>query len=366
MSRWLGLVLDPASGSGGSTLETLAVEKTVVPAPAIWVPATTAQIDPGLNELNRDDEVVGRRAHSAPVSFSSSPMLTFESRAYPTIIRPLLRAALSGSVSTEGGPEPKAITSKFQSIQSGNLISYIGWLLREEQLDRITGAVVNEFDMNFPIDGEGTVTFTLPGLWHDVKNSGEEKKDPSGEPSAAFGTPSYTAVQGDTFKLRDMIVYRGAAGTTEIPNLAGLKLNFNNGLIEDPTSKFKPGHNIQKTTIEEILHKLWFPQKHKIGPQAITGTVELSGVDAAAEVRRILAHAEKMVVEVAAGPAGTTPATEDVLKIVLSRMTPSGGGGAEPLVRDGDQRASIDFGGYVDLATGTDIEVQSSGKAALT
>lgn len=365
MSRWLGLAVDPTSG--GTNYDLLsATESPVTPAkPTLWIPAITANVDPGENQIDRNDEVRGRRGNTAPVSFSAQPGLTFESRAYPAVVVPILRRALSGEITSEGGAEPKAKTSKWQSIQSGSLKAFFGWLLREQELDRTMGSVVSEFSLNLPIDAEGTITATLPSLYHDVQESSAPKEVGGASISEWPPSTDYTPEGRNTYKLRDAKAFRGAGEGVEIPNLSGVSITFNNGLITDAQSVFKPGHNIQRSTVGEQEYRLWYPNRHVIGAQNITGTLNLSGVDAVAEAHRLLRVAEKLVIEVAAGPAaGVEPAAEEMLRIILSKHAPAGGG-PDPLVREGDQRASIDFIGAIDDATNTDIEVQVTQKGVV-
>jgi Phage tail tube protein len=358
MSRLLALVDDPTAG--GSTLDVL--ETLAIPAPTLFVPVSTAQVESNLNQLDRKDEVRGRRADTAPISFASAPAATFESRAYPKIARPVLRKAL-GSAITSTGVSPEPISSTVSPLQSGDLPAFIMWLLREEQLDRLTGAVVKEFAFKFPVESEGTLSVTLDGLYQDVDASGAAE-DPNGSAAKAIGTADYTGFE-DTFMLRDATAFRGPGEGVEIPDLAGFNLTFNNGLIEDFRSRFRPNHNIEVVTIDEIEHKLWYPNRHVLGAQSVTGTVELSQVDVDSETKRLLTHAEKLVFEIAAGPLGTTPAADEMMRITLYKHAPTGGG-AEPLVREGDQVSSYDFTAYLDEGTNKDIEATFVGATALT
>lgn len=360
MARWLGLVNDPTAG--GTTFDVLTGGGGLaIPKPSLWVPITTATVDAGLQQLNRNDENRGRRANVAPSSFASAPALSAGGRAYPKIINKLWAKVLGGAITSEGAG-PKAITSKVSPLQTGSLPALVGWLLREEQLDRVTGAIISELAMSLPIEGDGTWTATLPSLFHDAQ-SPTEPKDPNGSASEAFGTPTYVSEE-DSYKLRDCIAKRGA-GETEIPLLAGVDIVFNNGMIEDMVSRFRPNHNIESKTVDEVLHKLWYPNKHKIGAQQVTGKITLSGIEAEAEAKHLLTHAEKLIIEVAAGPAGTTPPANQMIRMILSKHVLTGGG-AEPLVREGDQRASFDFTAYLDEATNTDVETQMVAAAAVS
>lgn len=357
MRRWLGLIDDETDG--GTTFDDLATDP--IPVPNHFVPVTTAQVDPGLQQLNRDNEVRGRRGNTAPMSFASAPSLTFEGRAYPKLVRKLIRKALSGTPASTG-VAPAAITSTVGPIETGNLQALVAWLVREGQLDRLTGLVISELEFNFAIDEEGTVSVTAPGLYHDAADT-DNATDPNGDPAQALPTPDYSG-HDDTFMLRDATAYQGAA-QVEIPELAGFGLTFNNGLIDDFRSRFRPGHNIEVADIDGITHKLWYPERHKIGAQAITGRLDFSDVQSDTELKRLFTHADKLVFEVAAGELDTTPAADEMLRFVCYKQVPTGGG-ADPIQREGDQVSSYEFTAYVSEADSSkDFEAVLVGDQAL-
>jgi hypothetical protein len=368
MSRWLGLIADPTAG--GSTYDVLTdaegegAKPLDIPVPAIFVPATTAQVDAGLTPINRDDEVRGRRGNTAPVSFASAPKLSIGCRAYPVLLRQLVRSMLGGEIDAKGGPSPKAYEDVVGPIEEGSLPALIAWLRREDQLDRATGLIVSELALTFDIEKEGSFVATLDGLYHQAA-AFASAEEPGGAKKAAKEVKDAEvtyASEVETFMLRDAVAFRGAE-ETEIDDLAGFSLTFNNGMIEDMKSKFRPNHNIERTTIDEVLHKMWYPNQHKVGPQAVTGSFDLSAVDPDAEARRLLTHADKLVFEVAAGPLGTTPAADEMMKFAIYSSA-STGGGADPLVRQGDQLSSFDYTGYIDNEN-EDIDATFVGAAAL-
>lgn len=357
MSRWFGFIDDPTAG--GSTLDVLA--SLAIPVPTTFVPVTSGQVDPGLVQRDRDDEVRGRRANAAPISFASQPNLSIEARAYPKLVRTLIRKALGGTISSTG-TAPAAISSTLGPLQSGNLPTLIGWLLREGELDRVTGAAINELEFNFPIDEEGSVTATMKSLFHDVDDS-TSITDPNGSPGLALPTPSYAGYT-DTFMLRDATAYHGSS-SIELTNLAGFGFTFNNNLIDDMKSIFRPNHNIEIATIDSVRHKLWYPSRHKLSAQAVTGRIDFSDITPDRELFRRLTHAEKLVFEVAAGPLGTTPAADEMLRLTFYKHIPTGGG-PDPLHHEGDQTSSYEFSGYLDETTSKDLEATLIGAAALT
>jgi hypothetical protein len=363
LSRWIGFADDPTSG--GSTYEVLTAGTPVdIPVPTMFTPATGAQVDFGQTPLARTDEVRGKRGDTAPVSFLAAPKWSVDARAYPVQLRKLLRNALGGAITHAGGAAPKAYEDTVVPLEEGLPPMLVAWLKREGQLDRATGLIVSELAMNFPIDQEGSFTASLDALYSQVQPY-SSAKEPGGSAKAAKSVSSadYSA-DVETFKLRDGVVLLGSS-EVEIPNLGGFSVTFNNGLIEETRAKFKPGHNIEKTTLESVVHKLWYPQRHKLGPQTVTGKFELSEVDPTQELKKALLHAEKLIFRVAAGPLGTTPPAEEMLQLTIGQMARTGGG-AEPLVRQGDQFASYDFTGYISTSGETDIEGTFIGATALT
>lgn len=362
MNRWLGLVADPTAA--GSTFDVLAAMDSgaaAIAVPTLWLPVTAAQADPGEQTLERTNEIRGRRGNTAPISFAAAPSLTFESRAYSKLLRPIVRKALAGSISSTG-TAPAAIESTVGPLQSGDLGAWIVWLLREDQLDRLTGVVASELELNFPIEEEGTLSFNGMALYHDSDDP-DAAEDPNGHAADAAGTPAYTGYE-DTYMLRDAAAFTGS-GLTDIDAFAGFGLTFNNGLIDDMRSRFKPGQNIETIQVDGVDHKIWFPKRNKIGAQLVTGRIDLSDVDSAMALKRRAKHVEKLVFEVAAGPLGTTPAADDMMRITVHSHTLTGGG-ADPAQKEGDQVASFEFAGYVDPTTSKDIEVTFVGSAALT
>lgn len=355
--RYVALVDDPVAG--GSTLEDLidagsGTEPEWV-APSLFIPASAGQVDPGLSTLDRNDEVRGRRANTAPVSFASAPSATFTARAYPKLTTPLIRKALSGTPSTSG-VAPAAIATTVGPIQSGDLMAFQYYLMREGQLDRVSGAVVDELSFNFPVDGEGTVDVTLAGLYHDVDVSGSV----AGLPAPTY--PGFT----ETFMLRDVKAYLGEGAGTQIDCLAGFGWTWNNGLIDDFRSRFCAGKNVETTVLETVRHKLWYPNQHKIGPQTVTGRLDFGDVRPDRELRRILAHAEKLVVELSAGPItpATTPAADEMIRLTFYKTVLTGGG-ADPLTREGDQVSSYEFTAYLDETPNKDVEATFVAAAAI-
>lgn len=349
--RALGFAAD--ANVGGTTLDDFVDGGGIWPAPTIWIPATTGNVDPGEQPADRNDEVRGRRGNSASFSYMAQPKADFGARAYPEIFRRFLRNALGGAPANTG-TAPAAISSVVEPIQSGNLIPLNFWLLREEQLDRVSGAVVNEISAEFPVDGEGTVQVSMDGLYHEPTPTSEY---------GALPTPN-TVAYDDVYSLRDIKAFLGPDEGEQIDCLSGFSFAVSNALYGDARSRFCAGKNIRTTPVDGVTRKLWYPERHKIGPQRITGRLDFGSTRPDVETLRILRHTQKLEVELAAGPLGTTPEADEMLRLTFHNQAPTGGG-ADALQRDGDQFSSYEFEAYIDPATGKDLTAEFVGTTAV-
>lgn len=354
MARWIGLAVDPTPGGTTYDLINADTDPVEIPDPSIWVPFTTATASAGSNNLDRNNEGRGRRAQSAPIAFSASPRASFESRAYPGIVKPIVSRALSG-IGAGTGTAPAAITTPIEAVQSNPLKTLAVHLLREEQYDVLTGVAVNNFELNLAADQEGTINLSdARGLYHDVT---DDLPDP-------LPTPTWSHL-GDTYKLRDAVAYVGET-RVKIDCLAGFTLSWSNGLIDDFQSRFCAGENVREYTLGGKKYRIWLPKRHKIGPQAVTGTLNFGVTRPDLETRRILADAQRFEIVCSAGPISpaTTPAADEVMKITMYRQVFTDGG-ADPLVRDGDIKSSYTFGAFADPTTGQDVRIEFVSNAAV-
>lgn len=355
--RWLGISRDGVAG--GSSYDALSTEGTLPVAwedSAIFVPVTTAQVDPGLSTLNRDNEVRGRRGNTAPVSFASAPSATFSARAYPELVRALIPDSL-GEITGSTGVAPAAITTtvKPEQDQAASLPARFLTVVREEQIDRLAGAIVGEWTLDLPVDEEGTLEFTMPALYHEPDATAD---------AVGLPTPSYSGWD-DTYMLRDVAAFSGAGAGVRIDCLAGLGLTFNNGLVDDFRSRFCAGENIKAITDGAgKVHRLWYPKRHKLGAQAVTGRLDFGVTRPDLETRRLILGAEKLVVELSAGALGTTPPATEMVRLTIALASLTGGGAGE-LAREGDITSSYEFSGYIDPATSEDLAVELVGSAAV-
>jgi Phage tail tube protein len=358
-NRWLGLVDDPRSG--GSDADWVVAHGFT--APNEYLPVTTADVNQGRAPSNRNNEVIGKRGNRAPKSFSADPRLTFECRAYPVHFKHLLRAAVSGTV-TPTGTAPASITSAFRPVAADPLKTLQVWVVRESQIDRLSGCFVNTLTLNLSAAEEGTLTAELWPLYHQL---GDLLGGASGL-GATLLTPSYAAAI-DTLKLRDTVAYL-KDGTVQVLNLSNLSITFDNGLIDDFESRFFAGKNVavivDSGTGSPVSYRVWYPTKNKIGPQAITGTMGFGDVRPDQDLLALLSQSQKVIVEASGGPAGTTPPAKEMFRFTFDDVQWSGGDGAGPLVREGDIRSTYDFTAYVSGTTGNDLLCEYVGAAALT
>lgn len=354
MSRWFGYT--PDDTPGGTTLDVLDADP--IATATEFVPVTTANVDPQPRNVDRNSLVTGTRANSAPVAFASDPRITFETLAFARLVRNLLPKAMGGPI-TSAGVAPAAIQSTLQMAQSGaSLPAIVSTLVREGQTDRLTGTWLNSLEFNFPVDAEGTVSVEGWGLYHEVDDTTSVAGD---LPAGATVTGGYH----DAFLLRDITAYQGAGAGVQIDCLAGFGFTINNNLIDDFQSRFCAGKNVWEHTLDGVLHRLWYPNVNKLGPQTITGRLDFGDVRPDRELRRILMHTEKLVVELAGSPLGSTPAADEMLRLVFYNQGPTDGG-ADALQREGDQRSSYTFTAYLDDVTGKDLEAVLVGSAAVT
>jgi hypothetical protein len=355
MSRWFGYAADATPG--GSTLDDVSAGGTpVIPAATAFVPVTTAQADPGTSDLDRNDEVRGVRGNAPSEAFASIPTMTFGARAYPELLRKFLRNALGGAPANSG-VAPAPIESTIGPLQSGNLPAVIGWLLREGQLDRMTGAVVEELTLNLPVDGEGTIEATLAGLYHQVDDSGTV----GALPNAAAGFGGFD----DVFRLMDVnaiVKATAPASPSTASPASGSPSTTTSSTTSAPSSApaRTSGSTRSSTGSTGSGTRTSTSSAPRPSPAGSTSATSSPTASSAASC----ATAEKLVVELTGGPLGTTPAADEMVRLTFFKQAPTGGG-AEALQRDGDQVSSYEFTAYVDPTTGKDVEATFVGTAAV-
>lgn len=356
--RWFALDADPIAG--GTNYDAIVDDPAALIAPtaADALVVRSAQVEPGTRSLERTADVRGTRANGAPIGFAAAPSATFSGLAWTSQLRKLLRQAMGGTIASTGAP-PAAVASTVQMLQgqTSNLPALIATLVREDQVDRLTGCWLSELALNFPADDEGTMEGNLMALYHQV----DDIDDVAGLPNIQGA-----ADQDVAYMLRDVVAYQGPGDPVGslIDCLGGFGLTLNNSLSDDFRTRYCAGQNIYEVEIDGELHRIWYPKRNRVGPQAITGRLDFGETRPDREARRIAQHADRLVVDLFGDPLGTTPEADESIRLILHKVTPTGGG-AEPLAREGDQQSSYEFTAYVDDATGKDLEAVMVGTAAL-
>ncbi len=353
MARWLGLKTDANSSTGGTNLDAAGVYPPTIADPDFSVPVTdgSGNVDANTQVRDRDNEVRGVRGLSAPQSFAADPTAAFACRAYPELLRKVLPVWFSANP-TNTGTAPAAITSKFAATTGQVPRALIGKLVREGQQDDFIGAAVDTVELDFPVDQEGTMTVALKPLYTRPLAT------------ASSYVPSYTGMD-NVFLLRDLVVTKGATPVT-IPCVAGFGMTFDNGLISEFRSRYCAGANVESrvSLIDSVTRKLWWPNQNKLGRQRITGRIDFGSPQPAWELERMFAEGDKLVATFTGGAAGTTPASNEVMRVTIYNRVLTDGG-AEPLQSfEQDQVSSYQFGGYLD-GSNKDVEVEFVGAAAV-
>lgn len=352
--RALGLAIDPNSANGGSTHDDLLLDNDPIefPDPTIWVPTTDANVTPGENRSDRNNLNQGRRGNVVPRPWSAAPSLTASSLAFPDLVKAVTSRA-AGVLSAATGTAPAPLTTKATPKQSGVLPSMTGRLIREGQTDDVSGLWFNTWTLALPQEGEGTFEFAAMGLYHEVS-----------ETSGSDPVTDYSDYL-DTFEIRSAKIYDGPTGTDLIDCVSSATITFGNGLLEEARARYCNGRNLVQKLDGGKRYRLWYPTYNKLGPQTMGLTLDFGEVHPGRELDRLFAVASKLVVEATAGPATTTPASDDLIRFTFGQGVITGGG-PDGLKKDGEQYSSYEYQGGIDPATGSDLEIAYAGAAAVT
>lgn len=351
------ITIQPDTTPGGSTLEDLVGVGTDPTWPSIagLVPANNnTNVDPQINRINRDDDVTGFGASQAPETLSSAPQVTAGFRAFPALTHKVLRDILKGT-SAASGTAPAAITSTVEATQSGDERCSVVTVVREGQVDRVSGVAWNEIQLDLPIDGDAQVTATGFGLYHDVLTEDE-----------AALTPPTDQPTGWVYKLRDVEAYLGPDTGTLIDCLSGAQFTFTANLSTDAADRFCSGKNVERTVVGSDEFRVWYPTYHvRKGKRAVTCQLSFRNTRPSQELALILSRADKLRLEIAGEPLGTTPAADRRLGLILHKVVPTDGGAGELNAND-SQRSQYTYGVYLDPDTSRDVQMEVVGTAAIT
>lgn len=225
IQRLFGIVDDVVVG--GSSYDDLTAG--AIPDATLFWPVTGGTLDKGLERIDRNDEVRGRRAATASLPFKARPMMTVPVPAYRSVLEKQAKKTL-GSTDTVTGGVGEAQTHSISSVDypATALPAVHAQLVRDSLNHKLSGAVFNRFSWTFPLDGEGTTEVELAGLYH-----------------ANFGTAapaaSFTGLSEDVMMLRDAQLYTISGSTNEVqkikitgtPTGGGFKLSFDGQVTEE-------------------------------------------------------------------------------------------------------------------------------------
>lgn len=341
------LVITSGTGTAGTVPSISTARITLPDVTDLW-PVTSVTVDRQVAHLDRNDEITGFRGNPAPEEFRKDPRQTVEGLAYQRLLENLIWRAL-GSTDVVSGTAPAARTHLSTPIGyggSGLLPALFTQMFRDEQEDKMSGCYVNSWTVTFALDGHGTFSAELWGLYHKSRTG------------ATMPVLTRHARDLKSLKLRDLRAFF-AGSPVIVPGVTGFTLTYSNNLVDDSEARFSAGRSVdQITDTDGVLRRVWYPDQHFVGgSQTISGEINFSSVKQAEEVKHDLARVEQLVAEVEGPIMATTPAAKELMRFTLLNTVRTDGG-PDPLAKEGLQRSSYSFGGFVG-ATGTDIRVES-------
>lgn len=335
---------------GGSALSDL-VSAAIPDADDLW-PVQTANVDKNTSHLDRNDEVTGFRGNPAPEEFRKDPRVNVKGLAYSRLLEILWFYALGGpDVVSGAAPAARTHLGKPVGYGAGALPALHAHIVRDGQTDKVSGCYVNQITSAFTLDGHGTFEAELWGLFHAALNN------------PTVPTLARHARDIKTFKLRDLKAYFGGS-PTPVPGVTGFSITYNNNIVDDSDARFQAGSEIHELADPGgAVRRIWYPTEHFLGgSQAITGEINFASVKQAEDVKHDLAYAEAIVAEVEGVSIATTPAAKELMRFSVLNAVRSGGG-AEEMQKEGVQKSSYQFGGYLD-GSGADLKVESVNNVA--
>lgn len=355
MPRWLGLALDPTPG--GSNLNALADPGPIdIPDPTTWIPIESAQPNKGFTDSDTNNLGYGKRGGSAPLPFRARPTLTFQTDLFSKAAKLLIAAGI-GKVGAPTGTAPAPIKTPVSPADTGDqLPGLVAWLVRDGQTDRLSGLWVDSFTVT--VQGAvPTLQVTLNALYQETVQT------PGSLPTASYvGYGVDQKYSGVMFK-----VLQGASGSeVAVDCVANFAFTYNNNLEDDEDVIYCRGENVLTELVDGRYRRRQWPDKHVLGEQALTGTIGFGSTRQDIEERQLFATAERVVAEFHENPLGTTPPSDRLLRIVIPQQVITGGDGADAYSRNAPIKASYEWAGFLDPATGTDIVAEFVDTAALT
>lgn len=192
IARVFGIIDDATAG--GEEYDVLKTGSPTVPDATTFWPVTGGTFDPGIERIDRNDEVRGRRANVAPAPFRAAPMMTVPVAAYRKVVEKAIYKALGSNTITGGSTVPYVHTMKATGFGTLNLPAFHAQMVRDDLNIKMGGCTMNRFNLEFPLDGEGRAEFEMYGKWFSDYATAA--------PSATFSLGSE-----DVFTLRDAVGY---------------------------------------------------------------------------------------------------------------------------------------------------------------
>lgn len=335
LDRLFGFVDDATAG--GKDYDALSAG--AIPDADTFYPVTGGNWEPNVERIDRNDEVRGRRANVPPRSFRAAPTMTIPVSCYRSIFEKIAYKCM-GQVNTTGaGPYTHTVTTL--GYPTVDLPALHAQMIRDTLNIKMSGATVNRFTADFPLDGEGTIEFELFGKFFN-------------EFAAAAPTADYTdyGATVDTLMLRDASFYIDDSAT-KVQDLQGFSLTFNNNLIR----KWYAGRNVVARGLGSptSTHKLWFPAENKAqAAPDITYSVTFGNTDDAQEIASWFAQIQKFEFNLVGLPI--TGGTEEVT-ITLWQTVNTDGGAGDLSARD-DITSTFEGGVFWDEVNARDIEIE--------
>lgn len=348
LARVFGFMDDVTAG--GKDYDALAtayppdgVGRPAIPDATVFYPPTGGTFDPAIERIDRNDEVRGRRANTAPLPFRAGPMITVPIACYRTVAEKMFYKLL-GEVTTTGGTAPTPYTHELSAVGFGqiDLPALHVQLIRDDMNIKMGGSTVNRITADFPLDGEGTLEIEYFGKYF------AEYADPA-------PTPSFAGMSADVMMLRDAQMFIDGS-MTQVPDLQGFSLSFANNL----TRKWYAGRNIQTRSLGTPAQtkKLWFPAENKAqAAPDISYTMTFGNTVVAQEVAHWYAQTEKFVVEIAGAPLGGTYTGTELMRITIFNGVHTGGG-ADALTAREDITATFEGGVFYSTADSNDMLIE--------
>jgi hypothetical protein len=341
------LVITSATGTAGTVPNVSTARITIPDATDLW-PVTSVSVDRQVAQLDRNDEITGFRGNPVPEEFRKDPRETVEGLAYQRLLEHIIWRAL-GAADIVTGTAPAARTHLATPIGYGGtglLPALFTQAFRDEQEDKMAGCYVNSWTATFTLDGHGTFSAELWGLYHKSRTGATP--------------PVLTRHARDlkSLKLRDLRLYF-AGSPVSVPGVTGFTLTFNNNLVDDSEARFAAGQSIdQIVDTDGVLRRVWYPDQHYLGgSQTITGEINFATIQQGEEVKHDLARVEQLVAEVEGPLMTTTPVRSEMMRFTVLNAVRTDGG-PDALAKEGLQRSAYNFGGFIG-ATGTDLRVES-------